>query len=54
MTRAACGHDVMAMTKMTVKKDGPSRVASTMASGRNGITRNQSVSRINTVSRQAP
>ena len=31
------------MTKMMFRTDGPSTAASTMASGRNGITRNQSV-----------
>ena len=42
------------MTKAMLASDGPSTVASTMARGRNGITRNQSVTRISTESVQRP
>ena len=48
------GHDVMPMTKITVYSDGFKITDSTIASGRNGITRNQSVKRISPVSRQPP
>ena len=36
----ADGHDVMPITRMMLRTDGPRIAASTMASGRNGITRN--------------
>jgi hypothetical protein len=42
------------MTKAMLASDGPSTVASTMARGRNGITRNQSVTRIRAESVQRP
>ena len=44
--RATYGHDVTPMTRITFHTDGPRMRASTIASGRNGITRNQSVRRI--------
>ena len=42
------------MTKAMLASDGPSTVASTMARGRNGMTRNQSVTRISSESVQRP
>ena len=45
-SRAIDGHDVIPITRMMFWIDGPSTAASTIASGRNGITRNHSVSRI--------
>ena len=53
-TRAVDGHDVIPITKMMFHTDRPSTAASTIASGRNGITRNQSVMRISTESVQPP
>ena len=46
MTRAFDGHEVIPMTRMMFSIDGPRIAASTIASGRNGITRNHSVTRI--------
>ena len=48
MMRAVPGHDVTAMTITMFHSDRSSTAASTMASGRNGMTRNQSVRRIST------
>jgi hypothetical protein len=44
------GHDVTPITTMITNSEGPRIDARTIASGRNGITRNQSVSRIRTTS----
>ena len=52
--RATYGHDVTPMTRMMFHTDGPRMRASTIASGRNGITRNQSVKRISTDSVHPP
>ena len=52
--RAVLGHDVMPITRMMTHSDWPRIEASTIASGRNGMTRNQSVIRIRTVSGQPP
>ena len=41
--RAVPAHEVMPMTMIRLRVLGPSTVASTIASGRKGITRNQSV-----------
>ena len=48
------GHDVTAMTMMMLVSERLSTEASTIANGRNGITRNQSVSRISTASVHPP
>ena len=45
MSRAVPAQDVTPMTMMIVTVEPPRTVASTIANGRNGITRNQSVSR---------
>ena len=47
-SRAVPGHEVMPMTTMMLIREAPSTVARTIASGRNGITRNQSVNRLST------
>ena len=52
--RAVDGHDVMPITTMMTPSEGLSTEASTIASGRNGMTRNQSVRRIRTVSDTPP
>ncbi len=44
-SRAVTGHDVTPMTKMMLRTDGPRIAASTIASGRKGMTRNHSVKR---------
>jgi hypothetical protein len=44
------GHDVIPMTTMMMSSERPRIDARTIARGRNGITRNQSVSRIRTAS----
>ena len=54
ISRAVDGHDVIPMTRMMFWIDGPRTAASTIASGRNGITRNHSVRRISTASVQPP
>ena len=48
------GHDVTPMTKMMFRSDGPRIAASTIASGRNGMTRNHSVIRESTLSTLPP
>ena len=48
MSRAGWGQDVIPITMMMLRTDGPRIAASTIASGRNGITRNHSVIRIST------
>ena len=53
-SRAIDGQEVMPITMMMFWIDGPSTAASTIASGRNGITRNHSVSRISTEPTQPP
>ena len=53
MSRAVLGHDVMPITRMMFRTDGPRIAASTIASGRNGITRNHSVSRMRIALRSA-
>jgi len=53
-TRGVLGQDVIPMTKITVSSDGFKITDSTIASGRNGITKNQSVRRMSPVSRQPP
>ena len=45
ISSAVPGHDVTPMTMTMLSSDRPSTVAITIASGRNGITRNHSVSR---------
>ena len=45
ISNAVPGHDVTPITMMMLTRDRPSTVARAMASGRNGITRNHSVSR---------
>ena len=47
-SRAVDGQEVIPMTMMMFSTDAPSTAASAIASGRNGITRNHSVSRIST------
>ena len=54
ITRAVPGQDVMPITTMTFRTLGPRIAASTMASGRNGITRNHSVTRTSTAWNQPP
>ena len=54
ISRAGAGHDVIPMTRMMFSIDGPRIAASTMASGRNGMTRNHSVRRMRTASVQPP
>ena len=53
-SRAIDGHDVIPITRMMLRIDGPSTAASTIASGRNGITRNHSVSRISSAPVRRP
>ena len=48
------GHDVIPITSTMFQIDRASTDASTIASGRNGITRNHSVIRIRTPSVQPP
>jgi hypothetical protein len=52
--RAVDGHDVIPITMVMTPREGLSTEARTMASGRNGITRNQSVRRIRTLSDTPP
>ena len=54
MRRAVPGHDVTPITMMMFQIERSSTAASAIASGRNGITRNQSVIRISTVSSRPP
>ena len=54
MTRAVAGHEVIPMTRMMFSTDGPSTAASAIASGRNGITRNHSVTRMSTPPTRPP
>jgi hypothetical protein len=54
MIRAVPGHEVIPITKMITPSDGPRVLASTIASGRNGTTRNQSVTRISRLSVTLP
>ncbi len=54
ITRAVLGQEVIPITKITVHSEGVRIAASTIARGRNGSTRNQSVNRIRVVSRQPP
>ena len=54
MSRAFCGQDVIPITRMMFLIDGPRIAASTMASGRNGITRNHSVIRMRTAPKTPP
>src|SRR5512132_1486375 len=52
--RAVDGHDVIPITRVMTPREGLSTDARTMASGRNGITRNQSVRRIRALSDTPP
>jgi hypothetical protein len=52
--RAVDGHDVIPITMVMTPREGLRTEARTMASGRNGITRNQSVRRIRTLSDTPP
>ena len=54
ISRAVEGHDVIPITRMMLPIDGPSTAASAIASGRNGITRNHSVTRISTPPTRPP
>jgi hypothetical protein len=48
------GQEVTPITTMTLSSDAPSTVESAIASGRNGMTRNQSVSRSRIAPTQVP
>ena len=52
MTRAVPGQDVIPITMITLRTFGPRMEASTIASGRKGMTRNHSVTRISTADGQ--
>ena len=52
--RAVEGQDVIPMTRMMLRIDGPSTAARTIASGRKGMTRNHSVIRMSTLPTQPP
>src|ERR1022692_81795 len=54
MIRAVPGQEVTPITKMITPSEGPRVLASTIASGRNGTTRNQSVTRISRLSMILP
>ena len=54
MSRAVDGQDVIPITKIMFQSERPSTAASTMASGKKGITKNHSVTRISDESTLPP